>query len=120
MKFKYVVLTLLVMGIALVHINSFALPHSVITRHVILLLFVGAALYLAYESRRRHLEEYERLKKFIRICAWCKKVCFTDPETKEEKWVTFEEYMKLAHKFTASHGICKDCYHRMDLYSDAD
>jgi len=117
-KFKYVVLILLISGTVLIHVNSLALPHRVISRHLILILFIGIASYFAYESRRRHLEEYDKLKKFLRVCAWCKKICITDPETKEEKWVTFEEYMKLEHKFTSSHGICPGCYHYMNIYSD--
>ena len=119
MKFKLVVLTLLVLGIILIHINTFAFPHSVVLRHVILILFSAIAGYFAYESRRRHLEEYEKLIKFLRICSWCRKICFTDPETKEEKWVPFEEYMALEHKSTSSHGICPECYRRMDIYSDS-
>ena len=118
MKLKYVVLILLFTGIALIHINSIAFPHGVLLRHVILLLFIAVAGYIAYESRRRHLEEFNKLQKFLRICAWCKKICFIDPETKEEKWATFEEYMELEHKFTSSHGICPECYHHVELYSD--
>ncbi len=118
MKFKYFVLLLLSLGIILIHINSIAFPHRVVYRHIILLLFIVIASYSAFESRRRHLKEYKELKKFLRICAWCKKVCLTDPETKEDKWVSFEEYMKLEHKLTSSHGICPGCYHRMDIYSD--
>lgn len=117
-KFKSLVMFLLLLGIALIHFNSLAFPHRVISRHVILILFIGIAGYFAYESRRRHLEEYNKLKKFLRICAWCKKICVTDPETKEDKWVTFEEYMKLEHKFTSSHGICPGCYHHLNIYSD--
>ena len=119
MKFKSVVMILLALGITLIHFNSYAFPHSVTLRHVILILFIGIACYFAYESRRRHLEEYEKLKKFLRICSWCKKICFTDPETKEEKWITFEEYMALEHKHISSHGICPECFRRMDIYSDS-
>lgn len=117
-KFKLLVLFLLSLGIVLIHVNSIALPHRVISRHVILILFIGIAVYFAYESRRRHLEEFNKLKNFLRICAWCRKTCYTDPETMEEKWVTFEEYMKLEHKFSASHGICPGCYHNVNIYSD--
>ncbi|HEY4743740.1 MAG TPA: hypothetical protein VIH45_03720 [Desulfuromonadaceae bacterium] len=119
MKFKYVVLIFLALGIGLIHLDSVAFPHSVIVRHVILIAFIVIAGYFAYESRRRHLEAYEKLRRFLRICSWCRKVCFTDPDTKEEKWVTFEEYMALEHKSTSSHGICPDCYRRMDIYSDS-
>jgi len=110
MKFKYVVLALLVLGIILIHVNSYALPHSVVIRHIILSLFIGFACYFAYESRRRQLMELEKLKSFLKVCAWCKKVCVTDADTKEDKWIHFEEYMVLEHKLKSSHGICPDCY----------
>jgi hypothetical protein len=113
-KFKYLVLLLLLLGIVLIHVNSLAFPHRVVSRHVILIFFIGIACYFAYESRRRHLEEFNKLKEFLRICAWCKKVCYTDPDTKEEKWVTLEEYIKLENKYTASHGICPECFHSMN------
>jgi hypothetical protein len=79
---------------------------------------MAVAGYLAYESRRKHLEAYEKLREFLRICSWCKKVCFTDPQTGEERWLPFEEYMALEHNSTSSHGICPDCYRRLDIYSD--
>ena len=118
MDFKYIVLSLLAVSIVIIHIDSLEFPHSVIIRHVILILFIGLAGYLSYESRRRHLKEYEKLKKFLRICSWCKKICYTDPQTKEEKWITFEEYLALEHKLTSSHGICPECFNRLDIYSD--
>ena len=110
MKFKYVVLILLILGTILIHVNSYALPHSVVVRHLLLLIFIAVACYVAYDSRRRHLEELEKLKSFLKVCAWCRKVCVTDAETNEDKWILFEDYMVLEHKLKSSHGICPECY----------
>jgi len=113
MKFKYVVFALMTLGTILIHLNSYALPHSVIARHIILILFIGIACYFAYDSRQRHLEELEKLKSFLKVCAWCKKVCVTDPETKEARWINFEEYIALEHKQKSSHGICPVCFEKV-------
>jgi len=110
MKFKYIVFSLMTLGIILIHLNSYALPHSLILRHIILILFIVLACYYVHDSRRRHRAELEKLKSFLRVCAWCKKVCVTDAETKEDNWIFFEEYIALEHKQTSSHGICLECY----------
>lgn len=49
------------------------------------------------------LRRARRLEKFLRICAWCKKVRVDD------RWVSFEEYMLKEHDLRSSHGICEDC-----------
>jgi len=118
MKLKYIILILLILIIILIHINSLAFPHSVVLRHLILLLFIGITCYIAYDSRRKYIEKYEKLRKFMKICAWCNKVCYIDFGSKEEKWITFEEYMLLEYKFTSSHGICPKCFHNIDIDLD--
>ena len=112
MKFNYFVIIILAVCIILIHINSYTFPHSVVIRHIILILFVAFASYAAYESRRRQLAELEKLKNFLKVCAWCRKICVTDTVTKEDKWILFEEYMVLEHKLKSSHGICPDCYEK--------
>ncbi len=116
--FKYVVLIILAMGTILIHVNSYMFPYSVLVRHVILFLFIAVGCYLAYESRRRQQEEYNKLRQFLRVCAWCKKISVTDTETGEEKWLGFEEYMSREHKSTSSHGICPACFQQMNKHSD--
>ena len=114
MKIKYIVFILLAIGIIVIHINSLVFPHSVLLRHIILFLFIGAAAYFAYESRRMHLEEYAKLKKFLKVCSFCKKVCITDPDTKEDKWIDFEEYMALETKLKPTQGKCPHCSDLID------
>jgi hypothetical protein len=81
MKFKKSIFILLAIGLIVIHVDSLAFPHSIFIRHILLFIFIGAAAYFAYESRRKHLDEYDKLKKFIRVCSYCKKVCITDPDT---------------------------------------
>lgn len=59
--------------------------------------------------RLRYLEE------FVRVCAWCRKVLVN------EKWVSFEEYMRIQHAVDSSHGICPVCQELLSgaLHPDA-
>jgi len=43
------------------------------------------------------------LESLIEICAWCRKV------NVGEKWVPFEQYMKVEHDVRSTHGICPTC-----------
>jgi len=49
------------------------------------------------------LRRARRLEKFLRVCAWCRKVWVDD------RWVSFEEYVLKEHALRSSHGICEDC-----------
>ena len=110
MKFKFVILIMLSLTIILIHINSLTLPHSILARHIVLILFVSIAGYIAYESRRRQLEEIAKLNEFLILCSWCNKVRIRNSETNEEMWVSIEKYMTLEYKKKSSHGICPECY----------
>jgi hypothetical protein len=45
----------------------------------------------------------DRIERFLRVCAWCRKVWAGD------RWVVFEEYIKKEHMLKSSHGICPEC-----------
>jgi hypothetical protein len=49
------------------------------------------------------LRRIDRIEKFLRVCAWCKKIWVGD------RWVVFEEYIKKEHMLKSSHGICSEC-----------
>jgi len=120
-KSKIIILILLSLGIILIHVNSYFIPNGLLLRHIILIVFIGVATYYAYESRRRHLEEYAKLERFLRICAWCKTVSTTDPVTKVEEWVPLEDYIEREYKFKASHGVCPECYRNQTrIYSSGE
>ena len=112
-------LVLFSLGIALIHFDTKTFPNGLLLRHIILILFVCIASYYVYDARRKQQEAFDKLKKFLRICAWCKTVCITDPVTKEEKWISFDEYMKQEYNFESSHGICPRCFEQHSkIYSD--
>ncbi len=43
------------------------------------------------------------LEKFIRVCSWCRKVCY------RHEWMPLEEYFKSGFHVGTTHGICADC-----------
>jgi hypothetical protein len=49
------------------------------------------------------LRRSRRLERFLRVCAWCRKVWVDD------EWVSFEEYVLKRHSLKSSHGICEEC-----------
>jgi hypothetical protein len=49
------------------------------------------------------LRRSRRLERFLRVCAWCRKVWVDD------EWVSFEEYALKRHSLKSSHGICEEC-----------
>jgi hypothetical protein len=53
------------------------------------------------------LRRLDRAERFLRVCAWCRKIALDD------RWVVFEEYVKTAHSLQSSHGICPECTRNM-------
>jgi hypothetical protein len=58
------------------------------------------------------LRRIARLERFLRVCAWCRKVWV------DNEWVTFEEYALKQHSLKASHGICDECVVRLEKKSE--
>jgi hypothetical protein len=54
------------------------------------------------------LRRSRRLERFLRVCAWCRKVWVDD------EWVSFEEYAMKMHSLKSSHGICEDCVTKLE------
>ncbi len=55
------------------------------------------------------LRRMDRIERFLRVCAWCRKVWAGD------RWVDFEEYMKNEHLLKSSHGICDECAEKIKI-----
>lgn len=47
------------------------------------------------------------LEKFLKICAWCKRVDVGD------RWVPMDMYLAAGFGQKTTHGMCPDCYARM-------
>jgi hypothetical protein len=49
------------------------------------------------------LRKIRRIERFLRVCAWCRKVWA------DGRWVVFEDYALSQHSLRSSHGICDEC-----------
>jgi hypothetical protein len=52
---------------------------------------------------RRLLKRLHHLEEYLRICGWCRKVCY------EDEWMDMEKYFKSKFSTKTSHGMCPEC-----------
>lgn len=62
------------------------------------------ALEAHVEELRAALEEITRLRRLLRVCAWCRKV-----RDDQGEWLAVEEFFAQSPDLTLTHGICPDC-----------
>jgi hypothetical protein len=55
------------------------------------------------------LKRIRRIERFLRVCAWCRKVWV------DGKWVLFEDYALSKHSLRSSHGICDECMTGLEM-----
>ena len=67
------------------------------------ILLVLAVWFLVSNSTRRILERIRYLEKFMRVCAWCRRINF------KGQWMPLEEFMRQGFDTPTSHGICSEC-----------
>ena len=65
---------------------------------VILIIFIPLLILMKRLSARLFY-----LEDFLRICAWCKKICYGD------EWLPIEEYFEKGFDTQTSHGVCPTC-----------
>jgi hypothetical protein len=66
---------------------------------LLILLAWAVVFFFTY----RLVQHLVYLEKFIRVCAWCRKVCYKD------KWLPLEEYFRRGLHVGTTHGICPEC-----------
>ena len=54
-------------------------------------------------STRRILDHLHYLEKFLRVCAWCRRINY------QGEWMRLEEFMQQGFDTPTTHGICQDC-----------
>jgi hypothetical protein len=70
----------------------------------LIILAVGiSALLITRELLARILY----LERFVRVCAWCRKVKLRG------EWMLLEDYLQRGLEFDTSHGICPNCEAQM-------
>lgn len=66
----------------------------------VVLLLVWAWVHAA---TKRLLKRLHYLEDFLRICSWCRKVCY------DGKWLMMEHYFDSKFATRTSHGMCPEC-----------
>lgn len=67
------------------------------------ILLVLAVWLLVSRSTRRILDRINYLEKFMRVCAWCRRINFRG------EWMPLEEFMRQGFDTPTTHGICQEC-----------
>jgi hypothetical protein len=73
--------------------------HRAVLRTIVVLL-IWTWVHLA---TCRLLKRLHYLEEFLRICGWCRKVCY------HGEWLKMEEYFNSRFATKTSHGMCPDC-----------
>lgn len=73
--------------------------HRAILRTVVIILI----WIWVYMLTRRLLKRLHYLEDFLRICGWCRRVCYND------EWLALEHYFNSKFATRTSHGMCPDC-----------
>lgn len=66
----------------------------------VILLAIWAWVHLL---TRRLLKRLHYLEEFLRVCSWCRKVCYHD------EWLEMEKYFSSKFATKTSHGMCPEC-----------
>jgi len=75
-------------------------------RSTLEILLVLGVWFLVSMSTRRILERVRYLEKFMRVCAWCRRINYHD------EWMRLEEFMEQGFDTPTTHGICAECLQR--------
>lgn len=78
----------------------------VFRRSTLDMLLVLAVWFVVSRSTRRILARVQYLERFMRVCAWCRRIYF------KGEWMPLEEFMRQSFDTPTTHGICKDCLAR--------
>ena len=75
-------------------------------RSTLEMLLVLGVWFLVSMSTRRILERVSYLEKFMRVCAWCRRINY------HGEWMRLEEFMRQGFDTPTTHGICAECLQR--------
>jgi hypothetical protein len=67
------------------------------------MLLILCVWLLVSGSTRRILAEARHLAKFMKVCAWCRRV------EHNGHWMPLEKFIRLGFDKRTSHSICEDC-----------
>jgi len=81
-------------------------------RSTVDILLVLAVWFLVSRSTHRILKRVHYLEKFMRVCAWCRRIHYKD------QWMPLEEFMQEGFDTPTTHGICKECLQKQQTAID--
>jgi hypothetical protein len=73
--------------------------HRALLRTVVILLVWGWVHLIT----KRILKRLHYLEEFVRVCGWCRKVCY------QNQWLPMEKYLNTKYDMHTTHGMCPDC-----------
>jgi len=89
--------------------HPFAFVYRQSTLNILLVLGVW---FLVSRSTRRILDRISYLEKFLRVCAWCRRIHF------KGEWMPLEEFMRQSFDTPTTHGICGFCLEKQQAAID--
>src|ERR1035438_10345041 len=78
----------------------------VFSRSMLDIVLVLAVWFLVSRSTGRILDRISYLERFMRVCAWCRRINF------KGEWMPLEEFMRQGFDTPTTHGICTECLHK--------
>jgi hypothetical protein len=84
----------------------------IFSRSMLDIVLVMAVWFLVSRSTRRILDRVSYLEKFMRVCAWCRRIYF------KGQWMPLEEFMRQSFDTPTTHGICKECFRQQKTAID--
>lgn len=77
------------------------------------MLLIMCVWLLVSGSTRRILDHAQHLAKFMKVCAWCRRI------EHEGRWMPLEAFFRTSLAKPTSHGICEECLRKAKTQIDA-
>ena len=84
----------------------------VFSRSMLDIVLVLAVWFLVSRSTGRILDRISYLERFMRVCAWCRRIHF------KGEWMPLEEFMRQSFDTPTTHGICTECRNQQQASID--
>lgn len=75
----------------------------VFQRSTLEILLILGVWFIVNRSTQRSLQRIQYLEKFMRLCAWCRRINY------KGDWITMEQFMQQGFDTPTTHGICPVC-----------
>jgi hypothetical protein len=82
----------------------FGEPYAVNWHRALLRTIVISLVWVwVHLATRRLLQRLHYLEGFVRVCGWCRRVCY------QEEWLTMEQFFTSQFSTQTTHGMCPEC-----------